>query len=297
MSDKDLPEIIQVGKNTYYIDLPSKIGIYEVNPGQVILIDASTQDNFNKVVKVLENRGWTPQTIFNTHSHADHIGCNKSLQEKYDCSIYANAMEAPFIRNPLLAACFLYGGHPYKIMRHSFLMAKPSHCLDLEAWELPQGFEFAPLYGHAMGMTALKTPDEVWFTGDIAVSIEALTKYPVSFSYDPGEYLNSLDLALQLRGNMFVCSHADPVKDLGELVEFNRNTMEARFDFIVEICRERAMGYDAILQACAEHYRLTLNHMLIANMGSALRSEISTLIDRRRLKSLVENNVMVYRAI
>ncbi|MBQ7502491.1 MBL fold metallo-hydrolase [bacterium] len=292
-----MTELIQLGKSTYYIDLPSKVGIYEFAPGRVILIDTSTADAARKIEAVLEERGWKPEYIVNTHSHVDHVGCNNFLQAKYGCMAYAHEVEASFIKEPLMAACFLYGGHPYKIMRHSFLMAKPSKCEDLALCPLPEGFETFLLSGHAMGMTAVRTPDNIWFVGDIATSEEILNKYHIAFTYDPGEYLKSLDTALTLKGDMFVCAHAEPVKDLGPLIEFNRRKMEDIMDNVINICRSDPQSFEHIFKGVSDHYGLELNFMLAANAGSAVRSVISTLVDARRLKSAVQDNIVVYSAL
>lgn len=292
-----MSELVQLGKSTYYVDLPSKVGIYEIGPGRVILIDTSTADAARKIDAVLEERGWRPEFIINTHSHVDHVGCNNFLQSKYGCTAYAHEIESAFIREPLMAACYLYGGHPYKIMRHSFLMAKPSKCESLDRCSLPEGFETFLLSGHAMGMTAVRTPDNIWFVGDIATSEEILNKYHIAFTYDPGEYLKSLDLALTLKGDMFVCAHAEPVKDLGPIIEFNRNKMLDIMENTVKICQNGPVSFERIFKAVCDHYGLELNFMLAANAGSAVRSVISTLVDARRLKSAVQDNVVVYSAL
>lgn len=41
------------------------------------------------VIGFLEEQGWTPSVILNTHHHADHIGGNLVLKDKYGCRIIA----------------------------------------------------------------------------------------------------------------------------------------------------------------------------------------------------------------
>ncbi len=292
-----MSQLVQVGKDTYYIDLPSKVGVYRVAPGSAILIDSSSYESARKIEAVLEENGLRPQAIVNTHSHADHIGCNAYLQEKYNCPIYANGIEVEFIREPLLAACYLYGAYPYKLMRHSFLMGKASQCQYLDPGNLPAGFEVAPLYGHAMGMIALKTPDNIWFTGDIACAPSILEKYPLAFVHNTTRYLASLDEARELKGELFICSHADPTASLDELLDFNKETMERMIDYTWEACQDGPQSFETILARVCALCKLNLNFMLRANMGSTVKAHISHLVDSRRLKPLMEENILKYQAL
>lgn len=292
-----MSELIQLAENTYCIDFDSKVGVYVTQPGKAVLIDSSTADKAKSIISVLDERGLQLQYIINTHSHADHIGSNNALQEHYGCPVYACGSEVDFIKNPLYAACYLYGGHPYKIMRHGFLMAKPSRCTDISECRLPEGFAMQRLSGHAMDMTAFRTPDGVWFTGDIACREEILRKYPIAFMYDSGLYLESLKTAAEIEGELFVCAHADPVRDLKPLLELNKKVLEDVFSAIEQVCSEAPASFEEILRGTFEKFGLVLNFMLAANMGAAVRSHISYLVDTRRLKPSVENNIVKYSLI
>jgi hydroxyacylglutathione hydrolase len=46
------------------------------------------------VIAFLEEKGWTPSFILNTHHHADHIGGNQAIKQKYGCKIIAPKGEA-----------------------------------------------------------------------------------------------------------------------------------------------------------------------------------------------------------
>lgn len=81
-------ELRQITENDYYFDCPAKIGLVCIGNGEVILIDSGNdKDAGKKVYKILQEKEWTLKAIFNTHSHADHIGGNRFLQEKTGCSI------------------------------------------------------------------------------------------------------------------------------------------------------------------------------------------------------------------
>ena len=66
-------------------------------------------------------------------------------------------------------------------------------------------------------------PDNVVFLADCISSKEALDKYAVSFIYDVGAYLKTLDKVERMEAAMFVPAHADASADVKELVCYNRD--------------------------------------------------------------------------
>ena len=51
------------------------------------------KDAGKKVLKVLAGKGWRPEMILNTHSHADHIGGNRVIQERTGCRAYCPGLD------------------------------------------------------------------------------------------------------------------------------------------------------------------------------------------------------------
>lgn len=55
-----------------------------------VLIDSGISSMFNDIVNAVEESQSTQvRLLFNTHPHADHIGCNKNLKEKYNLFVAA----------------------------------------------------------------------------------------------------------------------------------------------------------------------------------------------------------------
>ncbi len=145
-------ELIQAGPRSFYINSPVKIGVYLIDDEKVCLIDSGNdKDAGRKVRQILEREEWSLHAIINTHSNADHIGGNKYLMQQTGCRIYASSMEAAFTRHPILEPAFLYGGYPFKDLRHKFLMAQESDVSDvsrLSEDQLLKDLELIPLPGH-----------------------------------------------------------------------------------------------------------------------------------------------------
>lgn len=148
-------ELIQVSGSSYYVQSPAKIGLVRLNDTDVCFIDSgSDKDAGRKARQILDKNGWRLTAIYNTHSHADHIGGNRYLQGQTGCRIYAPGAECAFTRHPILEPSLLYGGCPPRELRHKFLMAQESDAAYLTAEVLPQGMELLPLPGHCMDMQA-----------------------------------------------------------------------------------------------------------------------------------------------
>ena len=82
-------ELIKISDQSYYIDCPAKIGVYDSGDG-VYLIDAGgDKDAGRRVRKVLDEHGWTLRGILVTHSNADHIGGCQYLQRQ-TCLLYTS---------------------------------------------------------------------------------------------------------------------------------------------------------------------------------------------------------------
>ena len=61
-------------------------------------------------------------------------------------------------------------------------------------------------------------PDGVVFLADCISSMDTLKKYAVSFIYDVGAYLETLNKVEKMEAAMFVPAHAEASADIKELV-------------------------------------------------------------------------------
>ena len=290
-------ELISAGSRTWYIDCPAKMGLFRHGEREVCLIDSGNDGGAaKKVIRHLDEQGWTLTAIFNTHSHADHVGGNALLQQRLGVPAYAWGVEAPFVRDPVLEPMVLFGAYPYREIRNKFLEAKPSNCQPLTEEVLPMGLEFLDLHGHAAGMVGFHTADDVWFVGDSVLSEEALEKYHVSYLYDVEAYFATLDKLETLEGRLFIPAHAEPTENIRPLVAANRaKTMEV-LDAVVELCREPKTT-EQVVQGIFYRYDLKMVHNQYATVGATLRSCLSYLHERKLLDVGFEDNLMYWSAI
>ena len=289
-------ELIKVGEKTYYIKNATNIGIYLTDNNNIYLIDTGNdKDAGKKILKIINEQGWNVKGIITTHSNADHIGGNKVIQDKTNCTILAHNIEKAFTENPILEPSFLYGGYPFKDIRNKFLYAKESTVTSIEN-NLPKGLEDFPLKGHFFDMIGIKTSDNVYFLADSLFSEETITKYHLFFIYDVKEYLNTLDFLNTLSGNLYIPSHCESTKNISSLVELNRNKIQEITNKIYHACKEE-MTFENILKYIFDEYNLIMNANQYVLVGSTIRSYLSYLFDENKLIYEFKDNKMLWKQV
>lgn len=286
-------ELHQVGDNSFYIQAPAKIGIVRLNETDVCLIDSGNDKNAGrKVRQVLDENGWSLTAIYNTHSNADHIGGNRYLQQQTGCRIYARGIECDFTNHPILEPSFLYGGFPCKDLRHKFLLAQESIAEPMDT--LPDGLEMIELKGHFFDMVGFRTSDDVVYLADCLSSRETLEKYRISFIYDVGEYLETLEKVKTMQAKMFVPAHAEATEDIAPLAQANIDKVLETADKILDIC-STPHTFENLLQRLFTEYGLQMNFEQYALVGSTVRSYLSWLKDAGRIDVQFTDNEMLWQ--
>ncbi len=289
-------ELVKVGEKTYYIKNPTNIGIYKIDEENIYLIDSGNdKDAGKKILKIIDEQGWKVKGIITTHSNADHIGGNKVIQDRTNCTIYAYNIEKCITEYPILEPSFLYGGYPFKELRNKFLVAKESKVIQIDNNHL-DGLEYIALKGHFFDMIGIKTDDDVYFLADSLFSEETITKYHLFFIYDIKEYLNTLDYLETLKGNMFIPSHCEATNDISDLIEINRNKIKEILEKIYNVC-EKEMTFEGILKYIFDEYHLTMNENQYVLIGSTIKSYLSYLHDENRLTYEFKNNQMMWKQV
>jgi len=288
-------ELIQASPNTYYLQCPAKIGLWLSGDREAVLIDAGgDKDAGRRVRKLMDEKGWTVGAILATHSNADHIGGCRYLQGQYGCKVFAGGMEAAFTASPVLEPSFLYGGYPFRELRHKFLMAEASQVSPFEDPDFPREIQIIPLPGHFLDMAGFRTPDDVVFLADCVSSPAVLEKYHIPFIYDVGAYLQTLTDIQSLSAALFVPSHADACTDIRPLAELNRSKVLEVADGIEAFCREPLL-FEVLLQKLFAAYGLQMTYEQYVLVGSTVRSYLAWMKDQGRLEGRIEDNRLLWQ--
>lgn len=290
-------ELIQASESCYYIESPAKIGLVRLNETDVCLIDSgSDKDAGRKARQILDKNGWRLTAIYNTHSHADHIGGNRYLQSQTGCRVYAPGAECAFTRHTVLEPSLLYGGCPPRELRHKFLMAQESDAAYLTAEVLPDGVELLPLPGHCMDMVGFRTPDDVVYLADCVSSRETLEKYRIGYIYDVGAYLATLETVEKMEARAFVPAHAEVTEDIAPLARYNIDTVQEVGDAITALCAA-PLTFEELLKALFDRYGMTMTFEQYALVGGTVRSYLTWLKDMGRVAAEFADNRMLWRRV
>ena len=290
-------ELIQASGCSYYIESPAKIGLIKIGDFEVCLIDSgSDKDASRKVRQILDANSWKLKAIYNTHSNADHIGGNNYLQKQTGCRIFAPGIECCFTRYPVLEPSFLYGGYPPKDLRHKFLMAAESDVEYLSQDVLPDGLEVIPLPGHFFGMVGFRTKDDVVYLADSLSSRESLEKYGITFIYDVGQYLKTLEMIKRMNARLFIPSHAAVTDDIAPLAEYNIYKVNEVADKIAEAC-VTPLSSDEVIRRMFLSYGLTMNMQQYVLVGSTIRSYLSWLRDNGKIDIIADDGIIRFKRV
>lgn len=292
-------ELIQVGEKTFYIECPSRMGLYVYggdSEKKVCLIDSGNdKEAGRRILKHIRERGWELGMILNTHSNCDHIGGNAFLQKRTNAPAYSVGLEAVLSVNTVMEPAFLYGGYPPRDICNKFLVAEPSDVRDLSEAALPDGIEPVRLDGHMFEMVGFHTSDDVWFLADALTSERILEKYHIPFLFDARKYLETLNKIETLEGKLFIPSHATPVEDIKPLVVVNREKIFEIIARIEKIC-ESPKTFEEILKGVFDGYGLAMNFDQYVLVGSTVRSFLAYLRDEGHMEITFEENRMLWRA-
>lgn len=283
-------ELIPLSAHDYYIDCPTKIGLAVTESGHVTLIDSGIdKDTAKKILRIIEQQGWNLSRVFNTHSHADHIGGNRTLQERTGCAIYASGIETAFANYPILESAGLYGGFPHKDFRHKFLLAPESRVQLLTPDVLPDGMEILPLPGHSPDMIGFKTADGSAYIADCVLSEETLAKYCIGYLWDVGAALKTLAYIQTIRAAVFVPAHAPACENIDALAQKNIRAIETVADTILTIC-QTPHTFENLLGGIFEAFRLPMTFQQHALIGSTVRSYLSWLYENDKAAYFFDGN-------
>lgn len=266
----------KIGKRTYCLENVVNIGFYLLNNCDICLIDSGSSKDYAKIIdKILIENNWNLKYIINTHSHADHIGGNNYLQNKYNCEVFSSRLESYFINIPVLEPAFMYGASPIKdVMNHVFY-AKESVCKDINGVEI-EGLQVISLTGHSIDQIGIVTSDKVCFAGDAYSSTNIVEKYSIQYIYDVGKYIKSLQSLLDSNYDYYIPAHGmiEKKSSAFNTLEKNLETCLNVKDIILSIVGKKITISD-LVKKVFEKYNIKINsvqyHVVLATIKAYLK--------------------------
>ena len=293
-------ELQHLQGNTYAIETnAASIGLYIFKDRHCLLIDSgANQTQGREILGILAQEGWTLYAIFNTHAHADHTGGNHYLQRKTRCRIYASAIEAAFIQQPLLIPYTMYGAYPPKLLRGKYFMPQPSQVNDTvhPSW-MPingQGFEMLDLGGHTLGHMGIRTPDNVVFAGDSLLASEILNSSPFLYLANPDQQLATLEKIKAEDSALLYLAHGGRQEDIPAIVAANYGMLIYILNILKDILRE-PHSLEEVIDEIIVRQNLPINRNHYFRLAASISSFLAYLCNQGQAKIYTEKGRLLYR--
>ena len=297
---KKLYELIKLGKKTYFVDCPTRIGIYKINDTDVCLVDSGNNpDAGKKVLGICDENGWKITHIINTHAHADHNGGNGIIQKRTGCRILANGHDLCQINFPFLNNNCTFGARTPAELNNKFMIAEKSCAEQITPENIPSGLSYSVYPGHSFDQIAVECDDGTIFTGDILCGKNTIEKYHIFFIRDAAEYEASAKKLCETDAAVWCAAHYPPIygkSELLELAEFNIQKMYELLNEVKRICIEEK-NFEQILKELLDSYDLELSFNQYAIAGSTLRGFLAYLLDKGELETVFRDNYLLWKSI
>jgi glyoxylase-like metal-dependent hydrolase (beta-lactamase superfamily II) len=248
-------ELIQLTDSAYQLRGGANAGLI-VQDGQAVLVDTGLdRDTAKKILRIVEGLSLRLAGIAITHAHADHFGGAAVLRSRTSAPVYAPALEAAIVSNPLLEPLYLFSGAtPPSQLRHKFTLAEacPVDGL-LQQGEVNLGgvsIRAIPAPGHAPNQMMIAGGD-VCFVADACFAPEILQKHGIPFYVDVTQATATLASLSRLDGTYaaFEPGHGEAVVSIGPWAGENAARLAEIGHAVMEALHEATVLSDILLCA------------------------------------------------
>lgn len=286
----------------FHLRSGSNMGLV-VRDGKALLIDTGLDaDAGRRALRNIEALDVALEAVFITHAHADHFGGAHFLQRRLGVPVYAPALEAAMMENPIIEPLYLFSGAaPIKELRSKFTLAEPcrvDHVVEPGAVEIGSfQLEVMSLPGHAPNQAGVAV-DDVLFCADAVFPAETLRKHKVIFCVDMDETLATLERLPDLPYTHFAPGHGPAYtqgEDIASVCTANRERLEAVREQVCEALEE-PQGTSALVRQAADHFglRITTETAYFLTRAPVLAA-LSSLERAGEVTTMMEENCLLWQ--
>ena len=199
-------DLVQLTESAYQFRGGSNAGLI-VQDGRAVLVDTGLdRDTAKKILRHIESLKITLAAVVITHAHADHCGGAATIRARTGAPVYAPALEADVVANPIWEPLYLYSGAlPPAELRHKFTLAEPCPVTGVLGTgdQVLGGVPFTaiPAPGHSPNQMMI-AGGGACFVADACFAPEVLHKHGIPFYVDIDQTLASLAALAALDGGL-----------------------------------------------------------------------------------------------
>jgi len=247
-------ELIQLTDSAYQLRSGANAGLI-AQDGQAVLIDTGLdRDTAKKILRAIDGLSLQLAGIVITHAHADHFGGAALLRSRTGAPVYAPALEAAIVENPLLEPLYLFSGaSPPAELRHKFTLAEACPVDGLiESGEVTIGgvrIRAIAAPGHAPNQMMI-AGGGACFVADACFAPEILEKHGIPFYVDVIQAAATLASLPNLDGSYaaFVPGHGEAVAFIGPWAGENAARLAEIRQAVADALREATELGDIVFQ-------------------------------------------------
>jgi glyoxylase-like metal-dependent hydrolase (beta-lactamase superfamily II) len=261
-------DLIRLTESAYHLRGGSNAGLV-VEAGRAVLIDTGLdKDTAKKILRHVDALGVSLAAVIITHAHADHFGGAATVAARTGVPVYAPALEAAVVENPILEPLYLFSGAmPPAELRHKFTLAdacKVDHLLapgplNIEGISL----EIMPAPGHAPNQMIV-AGGGACFVADAVFAPDVLAKHGIPFMVDVDAWLGTLDGLGGLDGRYaaFVPGHGPATARIGEWAAQNAARLR-EIRGLVSDALGQTDDLAGVIKHCADQLEMTLPNLTL----------------------------------
>ena len=293
------PYIEQVTERTWCIATAyAKIPFYKLDENRIVMIDSGLPDDGPDIVALLEKHALQVAAVLTSHTHPDHAGNHRLLQERFGAKIFMTPLAKATMSDPVSMYAILGTKAGYhKAINRLGEGVRTDVVLPWEDGEVSiEGAVFRQFTtaGHCAEHLCFITPDNVAYLGDAILSPKIIQAVRLPYCACLEPYMEALGKIEALNCDKYILAHHSVEEDNREIVRITRETLEQRLNAL-EALADTPVTLDELVRKYLVQTKADLNSWKSVNgVGFNAKTFAGYLVDNKRLKFVLVDGIMKY---
>ena len=293
------PCLEQVKGNTWCIVTGyARIPLYKLDENRALMIDSGVSPDGEGILQALQESGLQVVAVLTSHTHPDHVGNHRLLQERFGATVYMTPLAKATMSDPMSMYALLgtKAGYHKSINR----LGEGVRTDIVLPWEdgavCVEGavFRYLKTAGHCAEHLCFITPDNVGYVGDAILSPKLIQSIRLPYCSCLEPYLAALDRIENMNCDKYIFAHNSVEADIHEAVRISKEAIAQRLDTLEALC-ETPVTMDELVRKFLVHTKADLTSWRSVNgVGFNTKAFTGYLVDRKRLKFVLEDGIMKF---